>query len=313
MNASARRLKTFWTIAVAIAAMLGVFWVSGGHNRSDSRGVRPVPSVDTSPVVGRTGPEPETSPAPVEARPPGRGATRVVTVEFPNGASITVPLRVMPHPGVRLEGGLTTLTDFYRQLAHRARAGDAAAAFELARKLEQCRRLLATEAAVEPASGQQPADPKWLDFCRGTADSMLDEAAMWRQQAVDAGYYFAMQDQARELRGTPRELEIWESLWQRGHANALQLLKIRYSQGVAGSPPDYVRAYAYTLIYFGLMQAAFQDLQSQTPTQKYMLFTVEESLRQAGSYLTPGETETAITLAIELLKKNPNCCIGRWG
>lgn len=235
-----------------------------------------------------------------------------MAVGFPDGTSVMVPLLSMPHPGVRIEGGLTHLADFYRQVAPRARAGDAAAAFELARKLRQCKDLLSRDASVEPAQGQLPADTQRLDFCRGTDQSLLDEADLWRQMAIDAGSYFAMQDLARELRGTPQELEIWESLWQRGHVSALQVLKIRYSQGASGAPPDYVRAYAYTLIYSGLLQAAFSELRSPTPTQQMMLVTVEDSVRQAGSYLTPAETETAIALAASLLKDNQNCCIGRW-
>ncbi|HXV40911.1 MAG TPA: hypothetical protein VD701_08115 [Steroidobacteraceae bacterium] len=305
-------LKAFWPIASAIAAVAVMIWLGFYNDGSDSGAVTPTSAADANRTANQAPLQAAVPPAGPESGPSDRTKSRVVAVGFPDGTSVTVRLLSMPHPGVRIEGGLTNLADFYRQVAPLARAGDSAAAFELARKLGQCKELLSRKDAVEPAPGQLPADPQWLDFCHGAEESVLDEADLWRQMAIDAGYYFAMQDLAREHRGTPQELEIWESLWQRGHVSALQVLKIRYSQGASGSPPDYVRAYAYTLIYSGLLQAAFSELPSPSPTQQMMLVTVEDSVRQAGSYLTPAETETAIALAASLLKDNQNCCIGRW-
>lgn len=311
MQARIRGIKSVWFVAVAIAAVAGGVWLWLVDGASDRRAAQSVHAFESRPAIER--PQPTVPPMRNEAGAPANGAIRVVAVDFPGGRSVTVPLRSMPHPGVRIQGPLTTLTDFYRQVSPLARAGDAAAAFELARKLGQCKELLSRAPSTEPAPGQLPADAERLEFCRGATLSILDEADMWRRMAIDAGYYFALQDLARELRGTPQELEIWESLWQRGYASVLQVLKMRYSQGVAGSPPDYVRAYAYKLIELGLMQAAFRDFPSLTPTQQYMLSTVTDSLRQAGSYLTPGETEAAVALAVEILTSNRNCCIGRWG
>jgi hypothetical protein len=313
MQARGSGYKSIGLIAAALAAVAAVIWLKSDRDDSDTREIASAPVSDASPAVDWTGLEPSKPPTTTETRPPGRDAIRVVSVNFPDGTSIAVPLRSMPHPSVRIEGGLTTLADFYRQVAPQAQAGDPAAAWELARKLRQCKELLSRKEGVEHVRDQLPAEPFWLDFCRETDASILDEADMWRQAAIDAGYYFAIQELARDLRGTRQELEIWESLWQRGHASVLQVLKIRYSEGVAGSPPDYIRAYAHKLIEFGLMQAAISDSRSPTPNQRLMLIMTEDSLRQAGSYLTPGETATAVALAVEILRSNRNCCIGRWG
>jgi len=306
------RFKPIWLVASAIAAVAIIIWIWFDDRGSDSRAVAATSAADANRAADQATLEPATPPAPTASSPPDRTKGRVVAVGFPDGTNVPVQLRNMPFPGVRISGTPTTLSDFYQQLAPRARAGDAAAAHELARKLKQCKDTLTSDALLASGGEQPRPGSQMLEFCSGVDSRLLDEEDMWRQIALDAGYYWALQDLARDLRGTLQEVEIWEALWERGHASALQVLKIRHSQGVAGSPPDYVRAYAYKLIEFGLMQAAFTELPSPTPTQQMMLVTVEDSLRQAGSYLSPGETATAVALAVELLRNNRNCCIGKW-
>jgi len=291
--------KSAWLIATAIVAIVLVtaLWLAGRDSHVEV--AAPITDSDADQVPAAASVQKDTPTTPPErySAPPGKA--REVMVDFPNGASASVRLLNMPFPGVPISGSRVQLIDFHDQLARRAHAGETAAAHELARQLDRCKAANESESEL-------------FEFCRGIDSTQLAQASMWRQMAIDGGYYWAWQDWARSLRGTPQELEAWNVLWERGYSSALQVLAMRYSQGIAGSPPDYVRAYAYKLIESGLMQAAFKELPSPTPTQQYMLVTVDESLRHKGSYLTPAETETAVALAIELLRNNRNCCIGKW-
>lgn len=298
--------KISWVIAAAILAIAGVMvlWLYDSGSRNEDAAPISGATVDSASVAAVD--EADTSAPPVERGMESRGADREVTAAFPNGVNIPVRLRNVPHPGAPVSGNTARLIDFYDQLAERARAGEARAAYELSRQLQRCKEALAKVGPRDPESGQE----ELLEFCSGIDAARLEEAPMWRQLAVDAGYYWAWQDWARGLRGTPKELEAWNTLWERGYFTALQGLQIAHTKGVAGSPPDYVSAYAYKLIEFHVMQAALKD--SLSPTYRNWLIAVEESLRHSGSYLTPAETEAAIALAVELLMNNPKCCIGRW-
>lgn len=340
MRARIQSRKLVWLTATAVVAITGfvVIWLAENDSQTERASRIADPMVDRVTVSAPV--EPGSQTASVERYPASRVAARAVAVVFPNGVSVSVQLRGVPSPGVPISGSRARLTDFYDQLAGRALAGEAAAAHELARQLQKCKGAYSDEASLNAAImslreqgfvtyadgrtsikfqhdvGIERIEESELrrpfEFCRGIGSAQLEDAEKWQQMAMEAGYYWAWQDWARNLRGTPQELEAWNSLWLRGHASVLQALTIRYREGVAGSPPDYIRAYAYRLIEFGLMQAAFSQLPSPTPTQQMMLVTVEDTVRYAGSFLTPGETETAVALAVELLRNNQNCCIGRW-
>ncbi|MGH8237022.1 MAG: hypothetical protein ACREXP_08370 [Steroidobacteraceae bacterium] len=228
--------------------------------------------------------------------------------------------------------------DRYAELARMAQQGDGAAARSLHKWLKICQRAHGDEASLQSAiarlhtdrvvASADPTRPPMVlpigadakeferlelrrpyEFCSGITAQQKDEAARWLDVAVQAGDFQAVQEYAVQLGATPEALKIWETLWQeQGFRGSLSPLAIKYSQGVAGGQPDYVRAYAYKLIEVKLLEAVYQD--SASPNHRSMLGAMQESLRYTGGFLDPQQTVAAEALAKQLLAENPNCCSG---
>lgn len=338
VNGETKSRKMIWLATTAVVAITGamLLWFFDSDSRSEDLAQDSSATADRAPVA--TVDQAATALTPAKRQLARQGAIREISVAFSNGVTVPVRLRDVPFPGAPIRGERARLIDFYDQLAKRARAGEARAAHELSRQLQRCQGAYTDEASLNGAiarlreqrfvtyadgrtSRQMPGDAdvesmeetelrEPFEFCRGVDGTTLEEAGMWQQMAINADYYWAWQDWARRLHGTAQEFEAWNTLWERGHFSVLQPLQVIHSRGVAGSPPDYIRVYAYNLIELNLMQAALGD--SPSPTYRNWVIAVEDSLRHAGSYLTPAETETATALAVELLKNSPNCCIGKW-
>lgn len=125
----------------------------------------------------------------------------------------------------------------------------------------------------------------------------------------------AMSKWAQELRRQGKEqesFELREALWRQGDVSAAVSLSIHYRDEMSSlaGDQDYVRAYAFTLIWNKVYEAA--SVSSASPKRASRLDADDSALRAIGAYLTPQQQEEAESLAVQLLAENTNCCIGRW-
>jgi hypothetical protein len=336
-----RRLLVPVLVALAIGVGVAVLKLRPAHapvqqvSAPDHRVAVSSSAAGTPTLGGRT----ERRPPPSTDVEQGRVAAspRKVGITFEDGTTIPVelrPIRLAPAPFPVP----ARLADRYAELVRMAQQGDGAAARSLHKWLGVCQRaygdetslhnaiarLHADRVVISPDATRPPivlpvgADVKEFEklelrrpyeFCSGITAQQKAEAPRWLDVAVQAGDFQAVQEYAVQLGDTAEALKIWDTLWQeQGFRGSLSPLAIRYSNGVAGGPPDYVRAYAYKLIELKLLEAAYQD--SASPNSRNMLGAMQESLRYTGGFLDPQQTAAATALAKQLLAENPNCCSG---
>lgn len=153
--------------------------------------------------------------------------------------------------------------------------------------------------------------------CEGVSDKMLQTRDHWMRVAAEGGDYLARQDWAFQLGKTVEAYRVIEDFWLDGNASALPLMSHLAKHGISShtamGEPDYVRAYAFNLIYLKLDMAARAYGQSWKPPESQRLdryIAYEQHLKQIGGYLTPQQQADAERLAIRMIRNNENCCTG---
>jgi|ADGO01.1.fsa_nt_gi hypothetical protein len=244
-------------------------------------------------------------------------ATKNVIVVFDDGTQIPVQLRrpkVVNPPYVQ-EG---RLLDQYQALVDAAEAGDAAAARMLYVELKACMKYRRVMNRKTPLSEEMVESMRALGLrCEGVSEELLETRKHWVRLAAEGGDYLARQSWAFELGKTVEAFRVMEAFWLDGNASALPLMSHLAQQGIsadsAGGEPDYVRAYAYNLIYLKLELAARARGEPWKPgasprLDRYIAY--EERLKQIGGFLSPQQQAAAEKLAIQMVSMNKHCCTG---
>lgn len=262
------------------------------------------------------------------------------SIEFPDGSIVDVvmkPYRPDPPP----LSGWSKLIHVFDALAEEAASGDAAAARVLYRSLKNCEEAFTDRVSYEKAldtlhkegvqiypSGE--VTPKMLagslemkhaeedltesfERCEGITADHHENKVQWAEIAAYAGDYWAMTEMAYLNGYTPQGLYWYEQAWLHGYAGAADSLSVYYREGAADSEngqPDYFRSYAY--LYVGYKIYADALSRSTSPQAMNRIVSMENVVRQHGSFLSPEQQAQAESLAARLLEENGNCCLGGW-
>lgn len=334
--------RTLLIAAVVVLATGGAFFglgTSAPHNadRSAPKNSRPPPPAKALTIDDDQAPEPLAAPvvtSEVKRSPSQSGHTQSITIKFSDGLDVAIVGRPLPRSSILRP---KQLKDIYAQLVELAKSGDSSAAYGLSRWLNECRYAHSTQAELDgaiarlleeglvtyPVSAPPPRsmatnDPnaeaalvQTFRFCDGITAEQRAGASAWLELGTGRGDLLALRARAQQLSPTQEEffrshLALWE---QHGDMSALPALAAMYMRGISGAPQDYVRAYAYQLIQFKLNEYAYRD--SVFPSHRAALQSMESSLAAIASYLTPDQTSKAVALAAQLVRQNPNCCVGR--
>lgn len=207
------------------------------------------------------------------------------------------------------------LVDQYDELATAARGGDGATARMLYAELKICemhvqRQARASRRATEIfAADEEPSGSEVR--CEGVSDIHLSDSLYWAELAAESGDYVGRQYYGAALGQTPEGLAAFESFWNDGNASALPAIAAYYGKGVEGGGPDWVKAYAASLIYFKLSEASQGMAQARGgQVRRFTHQGISDHLHYLSGMLSPGQQQEAQALAHRLLANNTNCCIG---
>jgi len=340
-----RRLMVV-TVAVFATVIVAYLLRSDQLAVGDSTTVVP-PTLQTEPPAKEWDTDPADKDAPEELvvhRPSERDIPDdiLVTIEFPSGQLVDVVLHHFwpDEPPIKYN---PRLVDMYNDLVVLAESGNGASARYLNQALRGCRNAFRDKPSKDAAiarlrSAGEITYPDGAEFpnqhvpvgrdigefievieerftnCEGVSDEQIAYAEYWRDEAIKAGDFLATRDYAAEIGvHTEAGFQIQKKLWDQGHISAVNGLGIAYRHGVPGEnsgQPDYLKSYAYGYATFKLFEATARG--SISPNTRNRLRSIEESLSNRGSYLTPQEQQAAIELAAEILEENKNCCLGVW-
>lgn len=326
---------------IALAAVVAIAHIVSTRAKRDPQQAPPAVAPKTTEGSIEAVIDPQDEPLSEVARTETAVEDQELQVRFPDGTLVSVRMREV-HPDPPPVDVSESLTSNYAKLRSLAESGNAAAARTLSRELQRCRRAYSDEASLNAAinrlratrvviypNGSRPSvelrpgddvatfvereleSP--YEHCEGITNEQKAEAAQWARVAADGGDYLGFQDWATELGWTQAGFDAWENVWERGYKAALTPLAMMYRKGIptsAGGQPDYVRAYAYSFVGFKLREAAYAGSASQA--HRGRLVAMEDSLRHWSSYLTPQQTDEAVSLAKQILTENHNCCAGSW-
>ncbi len=239
---------------------------------------------------------------------------RESTVLMPGSEPIPVQLRrvILVHPPYQ---PTRKLLDQYQTLTGLARSGDAAAARMLAKALENC-SIVGSDKNAPMGTAYSQGYRSSFSYCEGVTDDHVLEAEFWAKLAAEGGDYVGIQTYAHMLGPGQERLAVMQSFWDDGNISALPTLSAEYfvgSHGGSGSKPDYVRAYAYHLIYTKVhesVKTSNGDATAPSGTKVGSAIALENHLNYLGGFLSPRDQAQAEKLAAQLLAQNGNCCTG---
>lgn len=263
-------------------------------------------------------------------------------VELPGGRRIDIAFKPTPTTALHLPPNSGKFADDYSNLRNWATLGNADAATELHLLLERCQLAFSTEAELQGAVAllkrnrlltypQRRKPPIQLppqadlevsaqqllitpyNHCQGSTPAQLAESGTWLMVAVSQDNLRARQIHAMKLGDTPQAISAWRQLWHAGHATSLQPLQILHSRGAADPirrRPDYLHAYAYTLIELKLREAAATA--DPVNVHAMQIRSLRELLSHHERFLNPAQVQQAIELGARLLQDNANCCFVAW-
>jgi len=250
-------------------------------------------------------------------------------IMFPDGDQLEVHIRQTEYkyPTIKV------LRDDYDRLGDLALNGDPAIAYYLYKALRNCSNTpYKDEASVESGISQlyqthtlindnneigsagitndRPNDLETMEnhirdeftYCMGMDNEQLVESEQWRTLAIENGNEMAAAEYSGSLmRGTPEIAAAHLKAFELGDINGAGGVSVAYKNGWPGQAPDLVRAYAYGFIYAELLQANYPR-----SWQKY----ADQHLEEISNTIPKYQKESAIEMAKEILRNNPNCCVG---
>lgn len=340
------RIRTLLSLAGAVA-LAGVVVALVLRNGSDAplpaptKLLAPIPlQVPQAPLPAPIAPEPVkllegAALAEAQRSLPG-------VLELPGGRRIGIAFKPTPTTALHLPPNSGSFADDYANLSNWATLGNADAATELHLLLERCQLAFRTEAELQsavtllkrnrlltypqrrkppvqlPAQADVDASAQQLliapfKACQGSTPAQLAESGTWLMVAVSQNNLRAQQIQAMKLGDTPQAIHAWQRLWNAGHATSLQPLQILHSRGAAdplARRPDYLRAYAYTLIELKLHEAAAAA--DPVNVHAMQIRSLRELLGHHERFLSATQIQQAVELGAALLQENPNCCFVAW-
>ena len=207
------------------------------------------------------------------------------------------------------------LVDQYDELATAARGGDGAAARMLYVELKICemhvqRPETASRRPTQSlAANEEPSESETR--CEGVSDEHLSNSSHWAELAAKSGDYIGRQYYGAALGQMQGGLAAYESFWNDGNASALPAMAAYYGKGIEGGEPNWVKAYAASLIYFKLSEASQGMAQARGGhVRRFTHQAMGEHLHYLSGLLSPGQQQEAEALAHRMLANNTNCCTG---
>ncbi len=239
---------------------------------------------------------------------------RNASVTIPGSEPIPVELKrvIIVHPPYF---PTDNFLDQYQSLADRARDGDAAAARMIAKALQTCSLINRDENShlgTAHAEGYRSSEV----YCKDVTDDLAMESKFWAKLAAEGGDYLGIQTYAHMLGAGSERLALMERFWEDGNISALPTLSGGFFDGSHGdstSQPDYIRAYAYHLIYSKVHESTKNVASGATSPAGAKVgssIAIENHLRYLGGFLSSQQQIEAEKLAAGLLSRNSNCCIG---
>lgn len=209
------------------------------------------------------------------------------------------------NPPYEIEG---RLVDQYENLAAAAKGGDGSAARMLFSELLTCDHI----AHPRRQDSRYGESDETLFRCEGLTDKHFNNFKDWARIASERGDYLGRQYWAGELGNTQEAVHVLMEYWEDGNASALPALSNRYRLGVAKGEPDWVSAYAFSLVYFKVGEAARAAAQSRNPSGRGMRTHVAlgEHVNSLAARLNPSQQAQGEAMAHALLVQNPKCCVG---
>jgi hypothetical protein len=205
------------------------------------------------------------------------------------------------NPPYEIEG---RLVDQYENLAAAAKGGDGSAARMLYSELLTCDRI----AHPRRQDSQYGESDETLLRCEGLTDKHFNNFNEWARIASERGDYLGRQYWAGELGNTQEAVHVLMEYWEDGNASALPALSNRYRLGVASGEPDWISAYAFSLVYFKVSEAAH----ARNPSGRGMKTRVAlgEHVNSLAARLNPSQQAQGEAMAHALLVQNSKCCVG---
>jgi hypothetical protein len=220
----------------------------------------------------------------------------------------------------------------YYKLA--SEAGFGLASYQLAIMMERCRQAFLTREDLEKAILEMNSTSTlvvpyavrslpvtnpgtWVkgavndfEYCEGFTADQRDDSAMWLELAANQGLTKAMIHYGWKLhyQGPQAQVQLFESAWRLGDADALQwlaqgLFQI-YDQGI--DPTAKVPAYAAMHAYVTLLRSAPERLGES------WISSAQARLDEMAINLMPSEIEAAVGQSRELINENGNCCFSNY-
>lgn len=265
----------------------------------------------------------------------------IVRIEFGNGEIFDVPLKTHSPdlPNLPLQG---IVAADYDVLAAAANNGDGAAARHLHRTLRVCEAAFRESEAFESAikdfkrtgvlyypDGSHEEVPRGLSpldlesmardnfrLCDGVTDAQIEESDEWARVSAEAGDFLGMRDYARVVGyETDEGVSLYQDIWNLGYVSAAESLSIFYGEGYPSETsgrPDYVRSYAYLLITKKVYTAALLRHEQPSGQAANRIKIMDDIVMGKAGYMTANQIAEAKEIAADLVKNNPNCCIGGW-
>lgn len=233
-----------------------------------------------------------------------------LAVTFPDGEVIEVHLRRAPKPW-SVDKSSTTFAALYPSLRAQA-ATNGSAALLLSTLLDRCAFAPADPSSLDVAVERQRrmGAPRELQeslmqsyrFCRGITAAQKAEGFAWFQKSVALGDPIAVARSASTGSTTGEALRLHETAWRAGNLESAMHLGRLHELGRPGErAPDPARSLAYYYVFAMIRAYGLGSTEGKTPEW------IESRLSAAG----PEARDTAITMAKQMIRDNPNCCYRR--
>ena len=164
---------------------------------------------------------------------------------------------------------------------------------------------------------QSVVDTLKLKFvsCKNVSNQQIENREVWRQRALDLGSLLSLSSKASELSRSDPEaaFKIYTQLWEAGQVRSVSKIAQAYRSGTApglNGKPDLMKAYAFELLQNKTFTRALDV--SENPNASNIQTMMHNSLSIDSASLTLDELNAAEVLAIELLRRNKDCCKGIW-
>lgn len=331
-----RRRREILSLGLLSLGLLGLVWYLSARSPS-------LAAMDADPLARI--PEYPDRLQPVSASPRDTDRTRSPALEqtatypliFPDGAELPVSLRPFPWVEVELLDDVATR---YGPLSRAAQEGDGLAAYTLGENLRHCEEwgyrseqalsqamddLRSNHAFTDPNGNVVSVSPG-LDGnvdvvhystilktttlrCSGVPEEWRSEWREWLDVAAARGIVMGALNFAISSSRDEEGLAAYERLWSLGSHIGLEFMGAAYAQGWGDMTPDPVKAYAYTLLYLNILQAAYADQEGVVAPYFWTVLRTSP-IHEFAEHLTHPQAAQATALAKRTLRDNPRCCVG---